>query len=69
MPSVRCWRNTAGRHRWPHVSLSAQGEQARANIQIAKAIIDVTRLLGISVHDHIIVGKTDQASFKGLRLI
>jgi DNA repair protein RadC len=36
---------------------------------MAQAIIDVTRPRGISVHDHIIVGKEDHASFKGLRLI
>jgi DNA repair protein RadC len=28
-----------------------------------------TRPLGISVHDHIIVGKEGHASFKGLKLI
>jgi DNA repair protein RadC len=29
----------------------------------------VAQPLGISVHDHIIVGKDGHASFKGLRLI
>jgi len=38
-------------------------------IQMTQAIIEVARPLGISVHDHIIVGKEGHASFKGLRLI
>jgi DNA repair protein RadC len=33
------------------------------------AIVAVARPLGISVHDHIIVGKDRHASLKGLRLI
>jgi len=33
------------------------------------AIIDAARPFGISVHDHIIVGKDGHASLKGLRLI
>jgi RadC-like JAB domain len=40
-----------------------------ADIQMTQAIIEVARPLGISVHDHIIVGKEGHASFKGLRLI
>jgi DNA repair protein RadC len=35
---------------------------------MTQAIIDVAKPLGISVHDHIIVGK-GHASFKGLKLI
>ena len=34
-----------------------------------KAIIDIAAPLGISVHDHIIVGKNGHASLKGMRLI
>ena len=33
------------------------------------AIIDIAKPLGISVHDHIIVGKNGHASMKGLKLI
>jgi len=40
-----------------------------ADIQMTQAIIDVAKPLGISVHDHIIVGKDGHASFKGLKLI
>jgi DNA repair protein RadC len=40
-----------------------------ADIQMTKAIIDIAKPLGISVHDHIIVGKNGHASLKGLKLI
>jgi DNA repair protein RadC len=40
-----------------------------ADIQMTRAIIDIASPLGISVHDHIIVGKNGHASMKGLRLI
>jgi hypothetical protein len=34
-----------------------------------EVIVEVAKPLGISVHDHIIVGKEGHASFKGLKLI
>ena len=37
--------------------------------QMTKAIVDIASPLGISVHDHIIVGKNGHASMKGLKLI
>jgi DNA repair protein RadC len=39
------------------------------NIQMTKAIVDIAAPLGISVHDHIIVGKNGHTSLKGMRLI
>lgn len=36
---------------------------------MTRAIADISALLGISVHDHIIVGKNGHASLKGMRLI
>jgi DNA repair protein RadC len=41
----------------------------QADIQMTKAIIDIAGPLGMSVHDHIIVGKTGHASFRTLKLI
>jgi len=38
---------------------------SQADIQMTKAIIDIATPLGISVHDHIIVGKNGHASLKG----
>jgi hypothetical protein len=42
---------------------------SQADIQMTKAIVQIATPLGISVHDHIIVGKNGHASLKGLKLI
>lgn len=52
-----------------HNHPSGDPTPSRADIQMTKAIMDVAQPLGISVHDHIIVGKDGHASLKGLRLI
>ena len=52
-----------------HNHPSGDPTPSRADIQMTQAIIDVARPLGISVHDHVIVGKEGHASFKGLKLI
>jgi DNA repair protein RadC len=52
-----------------HNHPSGDPTPSQADIQMTKAIIDVAGPLGISVHDHIIVGKNGHASMKGLRLI
>jgi DNA repair protein RadC len=49
-----------------HNHPSGDPTPSRADIQMTQAIIDVAKPLGISVHDHIIVGKEGHASFKGL---
>ena len=36
---------------------------------MTKAIVGIAEPLGITVHDHIIVGKNGHASLKGLKLI
>jgi len=54
-PNVNCRTRAAIRHRHRPISL--------------KAIIDIAKPLGISVHDHIIVGKSGHASLRGMRLI
>ncbi len=36
---------------------------------MTQQIVAVASLLGISVHDHIIVGKNGHASLKGLKLV
>jgi DNA repair protein RadC len=36
---------------------------------MTKAIVEVARPLGISVHDHLIVGKDGHASLKALKLM
>ena len=52
-----------------HNHPSGDPTPSQADIQMTKAIVDIANPLGISVHDHIIVGKNGHASLKGLRLI
>jgi len=57
-PGARCRRRHCG-----------DPTPSRADIQMTQQIVEVAKPLGISVHDHIIVGKEGHASLKGLRLI
>ena len=52
-----------------HNHPSGDPSPSQADIQMTKAIIAIASPLGISVHDHIIVGKAGHASLKGMRLI
>jgi DNA repair protein RadC len=52
-----------------HNHPSGDPTPSRADIQMTQQIIAVANPLGISVHDHIIVGKEGHASLKGLKLI
>jgi len=52
-----------------HNHPSGDPTPSQADIQMTKAIIEIATPLGISVHDHIIVGKNGHASLKGMRLI
>ena len=52
-----------------HNHPSGDPTPSTADIQMTKTIIGIASPLGISVHDHIIVGKNGHASLKGLRLM
>jgi DNA repair protein RadC len=52
-----------------HNHPSGDPTPSRADIQMTQSIVEIARPLGISVHDHIIVGKEGHTSFKGLKLI
>jgi DNA repair protein RadC len=52
-----------------HNHPSGDPTPSRADVQMTQAIVEIAKPLGISVHDHIIVGKEGHASFKGLKLI
>ena len=52
-----------------HNHPSGDPTPSQADIQMTKAIIGIAAPLGISVHDHIIVGRGGHASLKGMRLI
>lgn len=52
-----------------HNHPSGDPTPSRADIDMTKTIVETAKPLGISVHDHIIIGKNGHASLKGLRLI
>jgi DNA repair protein RadC len=52
-----------------HNSPSGDPTPSRADIEMTNQIVESTKNLGITVHDHIIVGKEGHASFRGLSLI
>ena len=52
-----------------HNHPSGDPSPSQADIQMTKAIIGIASPLGISLHDHIIVGKNGHASLKGMKLI
>jgi DNA repair protein RadC len=52
-----------------HNHPSGDPTPSSADISMTRDIIDVAKPLGITEHDHIIVGRDGHASLKGLRLI
>jgi DNA repair protein RadC len=52
-----------------HNHPSGDPSPSTADVQMTKQIIDVAKPLGITVHDHIIIGKAGHASMKALRLV
>ncbi|MDH3741417.1 MAG: DNA repair protein RadC [Hyphomicrobiales bacterium] len=52
-----------------HNHPSGDPTPSRADIDMTKKIVDAASQLSITVHDHIIVGRKDHASFRNLKLI
>ncbi len=52
-----------------HNHPSGDPTPSHADIEMTKQIVDSAGKLGITVHDHIIVGKEGHASFRGLNLL
>jgi DNA repair protein RadC len=52
-----------------HNHPSGDPTPSQADITMTRAIVDIAAPLGISVHDHIIVGKNGHASLKGMKLM
>lgn len=51
-----------------HNHPSGDPTPSRADIDMTKTIVDTAKPLGITVHDHIIIGKNGHVSFRALRL-
>ena len=64
-----CIHTIGGLHRLMHNHPSGDPTPSHADVQMTQQIIAVASPLGISVHDHIVVGKEGHASLKGLKLI
>ena len=52
-----------------HNHPSGDPTPSRADIDMTQLIMDTAKPLGITLHDHIIIGKDGHVSFKGLKLI
>lgn len=52
-----------------HNHPSGDPTPSRADIDMTRLIVETARPLGISVHDHIIIGRNKHTSMKGLQLI
>lgn len=52
-----------------HNHPSGDPTPSSADVQLTRQINDIARPLGITIHDHIIVGKNGHASLKGLKLL
>lgn len=52
-----------------HNHPSGDPTPSRADIEVTKQIVDAAKPLGVTVHDHVIVGRNGHASLKALRLI
>lgn len=52
-----------------HNHPSGDPTPSRADIEMTKQILNAAKPLGITVHDHIVIGRDGHASFRALRLI
>ena len=73
LPSIRVvssLKSTAYRfRRMMHNHPSGDPSPSAADVRMTREIADVAKPLGITLHDHIIIGKSGHASLRGLRLI
>lgn len=52
-----------------HNHPSGDPTPSSADVQMTRQINDIAKPLGITLHDHIIIGKSGHASLRGLKLI
>ena len=52
-----------------HNHPSGDPQPSRDDIEMTRAILEACRPLGIAIHDHLIIGQNDVASFKALGLL
>ncbi|KDP92881.1 DNA repair protein RadC [Brevundimonas sp. EAKA] len=52
-----------------HNHPSGDPTPSRADIEMTRKVVDAARVLGLEVHDHLVIGRDGTASFKALGLI
>ena len=52
-----------------HNHPSGDPRPSRADIQLTQTIVEVGKPLGITVHDHLVIGREGHASFRGMGLL
>ena len=52
-----------------HNHPSGDPAPSSADVQMTRQIVEIARPLGITVHDHIIIGKSTHASLRGMKLL
>ena len=52
-----------------HNHPSGDPSPSTADVQMTRQIVEIAKPLGVTVHDHIIIGKSGHASMKGMKLI
>ncbi len=52
-----------------HNHPSGSTQPSRADIQITHKIVEAARLLGVTVHDHVIIGREGHTSLKAKGLM
>jgi DNA repair protein RadC len=52
-----------------HNHPSGDPTPSRADIEMTRQVIDAARVLGLELHDHLVVGRDGVASFKQLGLM
>jgi len=67
--NLRCHQDASHRAFLVHNHPGGDPTPSRADIEMTRVIVEVAKPLGITVHDHIIVGKDGHASLKGLKLM
>lgn len=52
-----------------HNHPSGDPAPSAADVRMTKEISDIAKPLGITLHDHIIIGKSGHSSLRGLKLL
>lgn len=56
-------------NRMIHNHPSGDPAPSSADVRMTREINDIAKPLGITLHDHIIIGKSGHASLRGLKLL